>query len=408
MRITFLTRSDSSGGAARAVLRLHRSLLEHEVDSKMLVIQKQLDDPRIIAHQPEVKSLLQRYKKRLESRAFVPYRERIGFPKPVYTPDPVLINKINSMKPDVVHLHWLNTGVIRLEDLVKIRAPLVWTLHDNWVITGGCHYTRDCTAYLQKCGNCPNLNSNKEKDLSRSIFLRKQKVFNQLPNLKFIAPSRWLADLAKESALLKNHEVVCIPNTLDTSTFTPHDRARAREILNLPPDKKLIAFGAATFSNKIKGCDLLIDSLNHLKTQDTEIILFGAHKGELPTFPIPVHSMGYIGDDLTLRQLYSAADVMVVPSRQEVAAQTVTESLACGTPVVAFNTSGLPNLIDHQLNGYLAKPFEPTDLAHGIDSILNHPNPSALSQNARQKALSEFDSNLNAKKHIELYRKVIR
>lgn len=408
MKVLIVNTSDIEGGAARAAYRLHKALLAEGVDSQMLVQSKSSDDFTVLGPQNKLQKGLGKVRPTLDSLPIYRYKNR---KKTVFSPSMLpfsrMAEKINAINPDVVHLHWIAGGLLRIEDLAKIKVPIVWTLHDMWPFTGGCHYNDGCSAYKTQCNKCPVLASNIDKDLSLKIWLRKRAVFSQLPKMTIIGLSKWLAECASSSALLSSNVVVNLPNPIDTRVFSPFNNIDARDLFNLPLDKKLILFGAmGATSDPRKGFHELAQSLEHL-SQDYELIVFGSSEPQTPQgFKQKTHYLGHLYDDVSLRALYNAADVMVVPSLQEAFGQTATESMACGTPVVAFGATGLLDIVDHKSNGYLADPFDTQDLANGIDWVIQHKKPEQLSLAAREKVTREFDSKLVAKKYIKLYENV--
>jgi len=222
--------------------------------------------------------------------------------------------------------------------------------------------------------------------------------------------SRWLAYCAENSTLLAERKIVNLPNPIDIHTFRPLNRDIARELLDLPQNRKLLLFGAdGAMRNPRKGFAELSNAIQVIKSTDIELVLFGSERPlNPPVFGFPIHYLGHIPGDLSLRVLYSAADVMVVPSIQENLSNSIMESMACGTPVVAFDIGGNGDMIDHQQNGYLATPYDPASLAEGIDWILNYPNPQDLSHNARQKVMETFEATKVARQYVELYKEVLR
>ncbi|MBE0472145.1 MAG: glycosyltransferase family 4 protein [Methyloprofundus sp.] len=409
MKILIVNTSDIQGGAARAAYRLHQALLAEGVDSQMLVQSKSSDDYTVIGPHTKFQKAMGKMRPTLDS---IPVRRYPARTKTLFSPSWVpfagLVDKINAINPDVVHLHWIAGGMMRIEDLAKIKAPIVWSLHDNWGFTGGCHIMWECERYKQTCGACPRLASKKENDLSRKVWLRKQNIFSKLADMKIIGLSSWLADCAKQSSLFKNHEVVCLPNLINTETYSPFNKSQARVLLNLPQGKKLIAFGAMSATSDInKGFKELAQALDHLPA-DYELVVFGSSAPQTPQgFKQKAHYLGHLHDDVSLRVLYSAANVMVVPSLQENLSNAIMESLACGTPVVGFDIGGNSDLVDHQINGYLARPFDTNDLANGIDWVLSAINYNQLCENAREKVVSTFDSRLVVNQYIELYQHII-
>lgn len=320
-----------------------------------------------------------------------------------------LVSIINNRNPDIVHLHWICFGMLSINDLMKIEKPIVWTMHDMWPFTGGCHYAGQCLKYQQRCGACPQLDSIKGKDLSRWVWERKDKAWENL-NISFIAPSHWLARQAEVSSLLKDKKITVIHNGIDTQTYHPQPCIEARKRFNLPQDKKIILAGALNFSDARKGVDLLLDALKISKPSDVALAVFGDGQKEIfHDSPCGVHVLGRLNNDQDMMAAYNAADVAVFSSREDNLPNTVLESLSCGTPVVAFNIGGIPEMIRHQENGYLARALDAADLAHGVDWVLSLDKDfyKKLSQNARQMALEEFNIEKQAAQYLQFYDKVL-
>ncbi|WYM02900.1 MAG: glycosyltransferase family 4 protein [Gloeotrichia echinulata CP02] len=407
MKVLLINSSDIQGGAARAAYRLHQGLQYIGLNSQMLVHEKSIDDKTVFAPKTRLSQGIARAKIMVDALPLKFYRQRS---KATYSlqwlPDTIL-PKVNQINPDIISLHWINAGFMQIETISKLKRPLVWTLHDMWAFTGGCHYTGDCERYLKSCGGCPQLGSSKNWDLSSWIWQRKAKAWRNL-NLTIVTPSTWLANCAKSSSLFKDLQIEVIPNGLDTQTYRPINKRVARELLNLPQDKQLILFGAVrSTSDTRKGFHLLKPALEDLSKSGwkdrLEVAIFGAAENQ-PDFGLKVHYLGHINDDLPLAIIYSAADVMLVPSIQEAFGQTASESLACGTPVVAFNATGLKDIVDHQINGYLAQPFKVEDLAQGIAWVLENPDRhEKLSYHARQKAEQEFTQEIQARRYLSVF-----
>ena len=319
--------------------------------------------------------------------------------------------EIAAINPDIIHLHWLCAGFLRVETLGKLNKPLIWTLHDSWAFTGGCHVPFDCTKYRQSCGACPVLGSSREKDLSRWTWKRKEKAWRNL-NLTVVAPSRWLADCARSSSLFRQTRVEVIPNGLDTELFQPGNKEHARDLLDLPQQKKIILFGAVwANSDPNKGFHLLKQALQLLGigSSDLMTVVFGSDDFfVMEDLGMPVVNIGRIDDDNLLAAIYSAADVFVAPSMLENLPNTVMEAMACGTPCVAFHQGGVPDLVEHEISGYLAQPFDIEDLARGIAWILADKERHAeLALQARQKVKVEFSLDKTAERYAALYRELL-
>lgn len=411
MKTLHINTYDIEGGAARAVYRLHKALLSIDIDSQMLVQSKTSDDFTILTETGRLRKILTRFNPHIDSIPTRFYKNRIGtlFSPASYSFGHV-IDKINKINPDIVHLHWVCGGMITIEDIAKIKAPIVWTLHDNWAFAGGCHIMWDCNKYQDKCGNCFVLGSNSTNDLSNKVFKRKEKTFQNIDKLTIIGVSNWLKNCSEKSYLLNDRKHYSIGNPIDTNIFKPFDKEKARELWNLPKNKKLVLFGAmSATSDKNKGFKELSDAISKMvKTLDIEFVIFGSSRPQnAPDFGFKIHYLGKLADDVSLVTLYSAVDVMVVPSIQEAFGQTASEAMSCGTPVVAFGATGLLDIVDHKINGYLAQPYCATDLKTGIEWIVNNENYNELCKNARKKTISEFDSKVVANKYINLYKEIL-
>ena len=410
MRPLLLNTYDRTGGAARAALRLHQGLRQVGVESRLLVRSRGADEPGVV----EVGGrALARPWARLDRLPLLPYPRR---GHSLFTPGVVpdrLTAHVRSLAPDLVHLHWVADGFMRVETLGRLGAPLVWTLHDSWAFTGGCHVPGHCTRYRQSCGACPALGSRSDTDLSRRVWERKRRAWARV-ELTVVTPSRWLADCAGSSALLAGARRVVIPNGLDLDRFRPADRSASRSRLGLPVDRRLVLFGGIhSTTDPNKGLEPMVAALHHLaargRAADVAWVVFGAAPNDPhPSVPCASRSVGLVVDESMLVDLYSAADVFVAPSLQENLPNTVMEAMACGTPCVAFDAGGLPDLIEHQRTGWLARAYEPEDLASGIAWVLeDEPRRRALGEHARRKTEAEFELAEVARRHVDLYGEVI-
>ncbi|MFM6727224.1 MAG: glycosyltransferase family 4 protein [Dolichospermum sp.] len=413
MKPLLISASDINGGAARAACRLHQGLQNIGVDSQMLVQNKQSDDYTVISPASKLGKGIGKLKPILDSLPLQLYPQRDRSTYSVQWLPDNLAAQVAQINPDVINLHWINGGYLKIETIAKFKKPIVWTLHDMWAFTGGCHYNGDCMNYTNSCGACPQLHSNKEKDLSRWIWQRKAKAWQEL-NLTIVTPSHWLAKCAASSSLLKNVRIEVIPNGLDTKQYKPVEKSVARTILGLPEDKQLILFGAmSATSDPRKGFNLLQSALQKLSQsgwrEQVELVVFGSSKPKNPTeLDFKSHYLGRLNDDISLSLVYAAADVFLAPSVQDNLPNTVMESLACGTPCVAFDIGGMSDMIEHQQNGYLAKPFDVDDLARGIAWVLeDKPRWVALSQCGREKVENDFTVKAQAEKYISLYQSLI-
>lgn len=409
MNVLHLCESDVDNGGARAAHRLHQGLRSLGYNSKMLVRAKFGTDSAVIRET----SLLTKASPPLSGLPLRLYPKRTGgIFSPQWVPD-VLASHVKQSNPDIVHIHAICNGYLQIETLRKFRQLIVWTLHDMWPFTGGCHYNESCENYKVSCGACPQLGSDRSQDLSHWIWQRKAKAWKQL-NLTLVATTSWMADCARSSSLFRDTRIEVIPLGLDTNKYKPQNQQFAREVLNLPQDKQLVLFGAIGGTrDRRKGFHLLQPALQRLRTagwkDQIELVIFGSSQPENPSdLGFKAHYVGRLNDDISLALVYSAADVMIVPSVQEAFGQTASESLSCGTPVVAFNATGLKDLVDHQQNGYLAEPFEVEDLAKGIVWVLEDKERHyKLQRQAREKGLRQFASELQAHRYLSLYKELL-
>lgn len=411
MKVIQINYSDISGGAARAAYRIHHALRGIGVDSRMWVNSATAGDWTVQGPEGKVDKVLTRL------------RTSIGaLPnKLLQTGNPIIhssawlpsdwVQKINTSDADVVHLHWVTGEMLSVQDIGRIRKPIVWTLHDMWAFCGAEHYTED---YRWKEGYESNNRPAYESgfDLNRWTWERKLKYW-QKP-LHMVTPSRWLAECVRQSALMQDWTVTVVPNAIDTNLWSPVDKKLARQMLHLPHDVPLLLFGAISIkgeSDPRKGFGLLKSALEHMKGQipGLELIVFGSlAPRNLPNIGFPLHYTGHLCDDSSLRLLYSAADAMVIPSRQDNLPNTGVEALSCGTPVIAFNTCGLPDIVDHEETGYLAKAFDVEDLARGIQWVISdEERHKELSNNAREKAVKRFSYPEVAQRYLTVYKQAI-
>lgn len=427
MKVLHLSAQDLGGGAFRGAYSLHRGLLEAGVESRLLVDRKLSDDPSVVAPGSGLGRALARVRPSLDQ---LPLRahpaRRAGVFSPAWLPTRVAA-RVAALEPDLLHLHWVNGGLLHPAALRKIRRPLVWTLRDMWPFTGGCHYAEGCDGFRRACGRCPALGSGRARDLSAWLHARKRRAWEDV-DLDVVAISRWLADQARASTLLGGKRIHVIPNGIDTRRFRPIERAAAREILGLRADVPLVVYGAiAATRDARKGFAELRRALEICRARgggagsgDTgsgsaagdagfELLVFGAGQPEHDLVPgVRAHYAGTLHDDGSLALHYAAADVVVVPSREEAFGKTAAEALACGRPVVAFGATGLLDVVEHERTGYLAKPFEPESLAEGIRWVLAEPERrEALGRAAREDAVRRFDLAVVARTYAALYQRIL-
>ncbi len=418
MKVLLVGKSINTGGAAIASYRLLEILRESGVDVKMLVQEGGDEDASVFS---TTRSAL---KKRINFLRFV--MERLLFLRheknkevrflfsTANTGERLTRNKL-IREADIIHLHWLNAGFLSLaslKELLDLGKPVVWTFHDMWAITGGCHHALSCEAYKQECGRCLYLKKPGKNDLSHRLWLKKSILFKDR-NITVITPSKWLADCVRESSLFGQMEVHAIHNPVDQTQFEPADRELACRKLGLDPSKRYILFGAASVKNLYKGFSYFQEAVK-LMCQDTElvegveILLFGKAEGDMSQlFPLPVHNIEYVRSRETMVALYNVAHLYASSSLQDNFPSTIIESMLCGTPVVGFRTGGIPEMITHLEDGYLAGHKNAIDLAEGMKWILSFNPYPELSDRVRRAAVRRFSQERSAEMHVELYKKLL-
>lgn len=314
-------------------------------------------------------------------------------------------------KANIIHLHWINQGFLSISDLEKLIAtgkPLVWTLHDLWPVTTICHYPDKCEKYRSKCNLCPLQVANPLLDLAKWTYNRKKQI--GLSKVHFVGCSTWITEMAKKSSLLKGASFTSIPNPIDTSIFKPMNKIESRSLLHLPKDKFLLLFAAAKLSDKRKGASFLIEACSLLEQKygnRLEIVLMGNSSEDLSeAIHFKVNSLGYISDQSKMITIYSSADLFIIPSLEDNLPNTIMESMACGTPCVGFATGGIPEMIDHRVNGYVANYMDSVDLARGIRWILDSKDKQTLTDACVRKVQENYSEDVVARKYIELYKSI--
>ena len=415
MKILHLSAFDGEGGAARAAGRLHRALLEQKKDSWLGVRRKGETDKNVIQWGGEgnIARLILTLRPYIDALPLFIFRKKMNLPWSIAWLPNKIGRVMHKTSPDIVHVHWIGTGFLSLHNLSQFNTKMVWTLHDVWPFTGGCHIINECTEFRDSCGKCPQLGSKNNYDLSWLGWRRKKHLYKKNQPV-FVAPSRWIAEQAKLSNLLSNSRIEIIPNGLDTNVFQPIDKQLARKLLGLPQDKKIIMFGAmSATADPNKGFDKLIKSLSVLKQShlkdEVELVVFGSSEPvDKINFGFKTTYLGRFHDDISLATVYSAADVMCVPSIQESFGQTATEAMSCGTPVVAFATSGLLDIVEHGVSGYLAKPYDEVDFANGLELLLSDETKlHGMSIEARRKVIESFDILKTTTQYMELYEQIL-
>lgn len=437
MKVLFINTNENYGGAARAAYRIMRGVQQYGVETQMFVkyMNSQAEDVIPLARFVPTNLLYRvcdwvaaKFKNKWYHYKWHPYKRTKLNDFMSDLRGMSSRGALNKLDYDIVHLHWINNRFLDIDELKKIKKPIVWTLHDSWPFCGVCHYFLRCEKYQIHCGACPMLGSKKEKDLAYEVFEKKLDAYKDL-DLHIVTPSRWLGDSVRRSALFGRFPLTIIPNCIDTKVFHPLDnnemnksiesqtnmmvKSILKEAVQDKRNKKpIILYGAVqAATNMRKGLLNLLAATRYLDSigYEAKILVFGADKQELNMQfeHLSVSFVGYVGNTELLRILYSIADVMVVPSHTENLSNVIMESLSCGTPVVAFNIGGNGDMIDHMENGYLAKELDSEDLAKGILWCIANNKDGLLSKNAREKVLNNFTIPIVSEKYKQLYQSLV-
>jgi len=407
MKILIVNTSDIHGGAAIAAFRLMNALNANGESAKMLVRDKFSDNENVIQVGGKLKNKFNFYLERGQIYLKNRFSRENLFDVSIANTGVSITQLPEFKEADVIHLHWINQGMLSIDEIGKILASgkkIVWTMHDMWAFTGICHHAGTCKRFEQGCGSCPYLISASENDLSKQTFQEKQKAYAK-GKITFVACSNWLKELAKKSPLTRGHSVISIANPIDTKKYYPKDKNQIRERLHLPADKKIVLFAAVKASDPRKGIDYLVEASRIMAQHPNEILFLiaGNHGEEIKKqLALPARSLGYVSSN-EMAEIYNACDLFVTPSLQENLPNTIMEAMACGTPCVGFNIGGIPEMISHGKNGYVAKYKDADDLAKGILWTLYKADAETLSANAREKVLTEYAQEKIIKRYLSVY-----
>ena len=416
MRVLIINTTERQGGPAIAAYRLTEALKDNGIRAKMLVRTKETD--RVTTIEAETSMLTRSSVRREQLRlAFHNHMARSHrYPLHLGTSGADITRLPEFRQADVIHLHWINDGMLSLDMLQRILdsgKPVVWTLHDMWPFTGICHYAHECENYRSHCKACPQLNSSRSKDLSSRTFDKKAALLKG-SHIQFVACSHWLEEMARRSALLHDLPISCIPNAVNTKVFHPMNRRQCRAELGLPADRRLILFSSQYISDRRKGFDYLVEALRHLITlypewsQNMTLVVAGGDDDKtIPAdMPLPVVRLPYISDENRMAQVCNAVDLFAIPSLQDNLPNTVVEAMACGVPCIGFEVGGIPEMIDHLHNGYIAPLKDSKAFAEGIHWLLTEGDYDMLSREALRKAQTTYSETSVAAAHIAIYNRI--
>jgi len=392
----------------RAPLRLHNAFLERGYDSRILSFEFDVN----LTERITLVGRKSRIKSRLDLSTQSIIRRNLNwqfglYSYPIFGTDATRYEMVRQA--DVIYLHWVQGGFLNLssyEKLARLNKPVIVFMHDMWTITGGCHHSFSCDKYHKGCFDCQMFRKKGLIDWASREFRKKQKLYGSHGNFYFVSPSKWLYGCAGQSFLTKGKPIYHIPNIVDIRIFKKIDKKFAREMLNLDQNDTIIAFGAFAVKSVYKGWPELINALNILrssgmKKEVTVLVFGGGYNQEIAdAIPFKTKFMGFLKDEFSTVLVYNAADVFVTPSLADNFPTTVLESQSCGTPVVGFNVGGIPDMIKHLDNGYLAKYRDPDDLAEGIKYCLE--------KKLNGRLLPEFEKNILLDKHISLINSVLK
>jgi glycosyltransferase involved in cell wall biosynthesis len=408
VRVVHLNTADSGGGAARAALRLSLALRDAGVDSLLVVRNRRTDEPGVLQHDGLLDAF-PKLRQRLDTLPSRLYRHRTGAPFDAAVVHDRIPRTVHRLRPSLVNVHWIGKGFMRAESLSRLPGPMVWTLHDAWPFTGGCHVPLECERFAQQCGACPVLGSASPRDLSRSVWSRKACAWADL-DLTIVVPSRWMEERARRSSLFARRRIEVIPHAVDTSVFRPGQRADARSRLGVPPDAPVVLFAAMWAENDPnKGFQILAPALARMRlAAGRRPYLLVAGSSSLHRHPdlrgLPARALGELRSDAAMAEAIAAADVVVVPSLQESFSFAALEGAACGRPVVAFPVGVVPELIRHGTTGVIVRSFDADALGEGLRSILDDPRRAEeMGRRARSAVESAFDLATWARRYVTLY-----
>lgn len=398
--ICLVCTNDSGGGAALACIRLAKALIKNKQKVTVLVQSKSTNSEIVVSTtNTALKKWLNLFRFAYERLIFRFYEKSkdVRFAFSIANTGEDISQHPSIIQADIIHLHWVNFGFLSLKSLsqlIKTKKPIVWTLHDMWSFTGGCHYNKNCYNYTRNCGNCLYLKHPNSKDLSYKHFQNKKKLYKNSDNISFVTCSNWLATEAKKSELINSYPIKNIANPINTDLFRQISKTSACDKLNFSKNKFTLLFGAASLKDKRKGLDYFIKALHILKNKtnknDIQIAIFGKENRDfVELLPFKTINLGYIKKQDDLVSMYSASDVYITTSIQDNLPNTIMESLSCSLPVIAFDIGGIPEMIDHKKNGYLAKEKSSEDIAEGIIWLM-HSDIKKIKQNARNKVLENF------------------
>lgn len=405
MKVVLVNHSDTKGGASVVTVRLMHALRKAGVDARMLVMHKALADDNIAL----VSNKLARETSFLLEHAIIYARNGFSMENLFKTSIAVTTLPVHRhpwvKEADVVVLNWINQGMMSLKEVKRIKAPVVWTMHDMWNLTGVCHHAGQCIGYMHGCGNCRLLKNGRDaKDLAHSTYMRKMHLYDHKP-IYFVAVSNWLARKCAKSLLMKGRSLTVIPNAFPVGEFYAEPRL-TRQACGLPADKRLIVMGAARLDDPIKGLDMAIEALNKVRDLPVAAVFFGElrDKNALSRLRLPHVVLGPVKSPEKLREIYAHSDVVLSTSHYETLPGTLVEGMAAGCVPVTFGYGGQEDIVDHRRTGYIAIYRNTDDVADGVRYALS----GAVDIDLMRRTVAErFASESVADRYIELFNQLL-
>ncbi len=408
MKIAIVSNSNGGGGAGLAAERHKEALVAAGLDCRLFVLDAVQGTVNTVgpASKFEMGGNMLRSQLDYNIARLFGYRPRSFYSSGRFASG-ALHRRVLAFQPDVIHLHWVSGGAWKPKWVGASSVPVVWSLHDLWPVTGGCHYPGACECFKTTCGRCPELGSNFRWDFSWIGQRRKTGGYGRR-KITFVGLSEWIGAQAQASRIGRDHHVVHLPNPIDTELYKPMDRRVARDILGIPHDRKILLFGAiGASSDPRKGAALLREALAGLTGSDCECVVIGNTRPELGfDASVKVRGLGVIRDRYSMVLAYNAADVVVVPSLQENLSNVIMESLSCGTPVVGFRVGGNIDMIEDGWNGAIAERISGESLRDAINRTLHAPNLGQFGVNARTRVVSDYSLAVIGKKYEQLYKSI--
>jgi glycosyltransferase involved in cell wall biosynthesis len=414
MHVVFLNTNQTRGGAAIAANRYFNAFRSVGGESTFAALN--LEEPGNgyvnLKHSLPFRKLVKYFFKKEKRKTFrrkIPgegYWSVSMYPRFQY-------RRIKRLKPEMLCLNWINDDFLSVPEIGKFKVPIVWVFHDLWGVTGGCHYPGDCTGLQTGCGNCPKLKYSHEHDWSRYLWLQKYENWKDL-DITVLCPSNWMAGMVKKSLLFGDKRIEVCPYSIELDVFKPMGSVALRESLGIRQDQKVLLFGAVnSMHDTRKGAHLLVDALTRLEgkvpADDLVFLVFGAKESpELEKVPFKVVNLGFIREKSELAKYYAASTAFVLPSLEDNLPNTVLESLACGTPVVAFNIGGISDMIDHEQNGLLVEETDTKKLADALERMVKMPDDQyrKMQSAARNKIETNYSPEVVGKRLKQIFESI--